>query len=122
MRLVIGPLLVAFCWPLAAGGPDAAKTASTLQPGETRAGGLVQQILSNTCVRCHNADQKKGGLDLSRRASALKGGKTGAAIVPGNLDESLLVEKIEAGEMPPKSKLSAPDVAAIRDWIAAGAP
>ena len=82
----------------------------------------VRKILSESCVRCHNADQKKGGLDLSRRAPALAGGKSGAAIVPGNVEESLLVEKVEAGEMPPKSRLAAPQVEAVRAWVAAGAP
>ena len=43
-------------------------------------------------------------------------------IVPGNADESLLVDKVEAGEMPPKSRLAAPQVEAVRAWIAAGAP
>ena len=49
------------------------------------------------------------------------GGKDGAAIVAGKPDESPLWERVEAGEMPPKSPLSPAEKAAIRDWIAAGA-
>ncbi len=30
----------------------------------------VRKILSESCVGCHNAGQKKGGLDLSRRATS----------------------------------------------------
>ena len=52
------------------------------------------------------AGPEKGGLDLSRRVGALKGGKTGTAIVPGSPDESLLVDKVVDGEMPPKGALA----------------
>ena len=55
-------------------------------------------------------------------ASALAGGKSGPAIVPGKLDESLLWERVESDEMPPKSPLAETEKAVLRDWIAAGAP
>src|SRR3954454_15225361 len=116
MRWQIGLAILWFGWPLRAAEQPSSKS------GEALFSGPVRKILSNTCVRCHNADQKKGGLDLTRRAPELEGGKSGAAIVPGNFEESLAFEKLEAGETPPKSKLSAPEVAAVRDWIAAGAP
>ena len=95
---------------------------STATAGEVLFTGQVRKILSESCIRCHNPDQKKGGLDLSRRAPALLGGKSGAVIVAENAEESLLVEKVEAGEMPPKNRLTPPQVEAIRSWIAAGAP
>src|SRR5262249_55171944 len=79
-------------------------------------------ILVETCLTCHAADPKKGGLDLTRHATALAGGDGGTAIVPGEPGESLLYEKVAAGEMPPKRPLAPEQVAAIRDWIAAGAP
>jgi mono/diheme cytochrome c family protein len=82
----------------------------------------VSAILVDQCVSCHGPAQKKGGLDLSRRASALKGGKSGTAIVPGSPDESLLVDKVAAGEMPPKGALAREQVAALRAWVEVGAP
>jgi mono/diheme cytochrome c family protein len=90
--------------------------------GEAARFGQIQKILSETCIRCHNPDQKKGGLDLTRRVHVIRGGKSGPAVVPGNVDESLLIEKVEAGEMPPKNPLAAPQVEAIRTWVASGAP
>jgi hypothetical protein len=62
-------------------------------------------------------------------ARLLKGGKSGPAIQPGDPDNSLLVQKIAAGEMPPKTKLAAYSVkpvdehelSRIREWIAQGA-
>ena len=42
--------------------------------------------------------------------------------MPGNVDDSLLFDKIEAGEMPPRSRLARPQIEAMRTWIAAGEP
>jgi mono/diheme cytochrome c family protein len=81
----------------------------------------VSAILIDQCVSCHGPTQKKGGLDLSRRATALKGGKSGLAIVPGAPDLSLLVDKVAEGEMPPKGALPREQVAALRAWVEAGA-
>src|SRR5262249_24688110 len=62
---------------------------------------------------CHNASERKGGLDLTRRETALKGGRSGPVIVPGKPAESLLIERVTAASMPPKksgSRLSKSDV------------
>ena len=81
----------------------------------------IAPILARRCLDCHSGSDPKGKLDLSKNASALAGGKSGPAIVPGKLDESPLWERVEADEMPPKSPLPAAEKAALRDWIAAGA-
>ncbi len=81
----------------------------------------VSVILANQCVSCHGPEQKKGGLDLTRRSTALAGGESGSAIVPGVPDDSLVVDKIAEGEMPPKRPLAREQVAAVRDWVKAGA-
>ncbi len=49
------------------------------------------------CAICHGARKQEGELDLRSRAAMLKGGKSGAAIVPGNVDESLILRRINAG-------------------------
>jgi cytochrome c553 len=87
-------------------------------------------ILQVRCVRCHGGLDKKGGLDLRTMASRLKGGKSGPALVPGKPDESLLLQRIVKGQMPPDKM--AKDLAIelptdaetekLRSWIAAGAP
>jgi mono/diheme cytochrome c family protein len=82
----------------------------------------VEAILARQCVSCHGPEKKKGGLDLSRRTTALAGGKSGEAIVPGEPDDSLLVEKIADRQMPPKKPLTLEEAAAVRAWVAAGAP
>lgn len=80
----------------------------------------AEAILTNKCLTCHGGDMK-GGLDLRTAAAALKGGKSGAALVPGDAGASKLLQLVEAGEMPPKEKLSAAEVDAIRAWINEGA-
>jgi len=69
--------------------------------------------------------KQKGGLRLDTRATILAGGATGPAVVPGNPEESLLVDAINYGatyQMPPKSKLPAGEIATLTDWVKRGAP
>jgi hypothetical protein len=84
----------------------------------------VRPILKTHCFHCHGeGDELKGSLDLRLRRTTLKGGDTGPAIVPGKHAESLLFERIEAGEMPPGNKpLPAAQRQVIARWIDVGAP
>jgi mono/diheme cytochrome c family protein len=93
--------------------------------------GQVLPLLQAKCFACHGNDQENvgGNLDLRTRESLLRGGESGeAAIVAGQPDKSLLylavTRKVADLVMPPKEndKLSGQQVAAIRQWIAAGAP
>jgi mono/diheme cytochrome c family protein len=82
-------------------------------------------VFERKCVNCHQTGEKKGGLSLETKAAALGGGETGAAIVPGKPDESLLLDYVsgENPEMPKRGeKLTPAEIAALRTWIAAGAP
>ena len=71
-----------------------------------------------------------GGLDVRTRASLLKGGKSGPAIIPGKPDESLLVKRIVAEEMPPLEfqqayavrPVTSVELEKLGQWITAGAP
>ena len=81
----------------------------------------IAPLLASQCLNCHRGAASEGGLDLSTRSSALRGGESGAAIRPGNRSGSLLWRRIRAGEMPPKSKLPARDIERIGAWIEDGA-
>jgi hypothetical protein len=80
------------------------------------------------CYRCHSAQSEKlkGGLRLDSREGAIKGGDTGPALVPGHPEKSLLIEAISYVnvdlQMPPKGKLTAPEIADLTQWVRAGAP
>ena len=84
----------------------------------------VRPMLIERCFKCHGAEKQRGGLRLDSREAMLKGGETGAALVVGKPDESLLVEKLMSGAMPPKTepRLTEAQIGAIQQWIAAGAP
>jgi hypothetical protein len=81
----------------------------------------VAPLLVQRCLDCHSGPKPKGRLDLARRATALAGGKSGAAIVPGRPDESRLWEYVDAGKMPPKKPLPAAEKELLRAWVAGGA-
>ncbi len=85
----------------------------------------VRPILSARCLGCHGPEKHKGGLRLDSRQGLMAGGTSGPAVVPGNPDESALVDAVNYGEayqMPPKSKLPAHEIATLTDWVKRGAP
>ena len=84
----------------------------------------VRPIFKEFCFDCHGAEKKlKGGLDLRLRRLIAKGGDSGAALVPGKPNESLLLNQLLDGEMPPEGKrVPKEKIEAIARWIAAGAP
>lgn len=83
----------------------------------------VLPILTAKCFKCHGETGRKGDLDLRTVPSIVKGGESGAVVVPGKPDESLLYEKVHDGSMPPdkKNRLTEAEQTAIRQWIEAGA-
>lgn len=83
----------------------------------------IAPLLRAKCVRCHGGEGRKADLDLTTYAGLMKGGESGTAVVAGQPEQSLLYEKVQAGEMPPdeKQRLSEREVATLRRWIAEGA-
>jgi hypothetical protein len=88
----------------------------------------IAPLLARHCLGCHNPSDKKGGLDLTRAEGLAAGGDSGPALLPGNVGESFLWQRVEADEMPPSRKppersagLTAAEKDLLRQWIAAGA-
>jgi Planctomycete cytochrome C len=82
----------------------------------------ILPILDQSCTSCHGLKKKNGGLDLRTFQALVKGGDSGAAVVPGKPDSSPLYESIATGQMPPGAKkLSAAERERVRSWIASGA-
>ena len=87
----------------------------------------IRPVLVGTCFRCHGGTRTSGELRMDSRERLLKGGESGAAIVPGKPDESLLIKAIQrqadVSAMPPdKDKaLRSDQVADFVAWIKAGA-
>ena len=83
----------------------------------------VLPILQASCFQCHGADKPGNNLDLRTLAGLLKGGKTGPAVVPGSLRESLLWTNLATDKMPRTgAKATDPQKETIRRWLLAGAP
>jgi hypothetical protein len=98
-------------------------------PGEKREEAIsferhIRPILKEHCLDCHGAtEEREGGLDLRLRRFLVQGGDSGPAIVLHAADDSILVQRIRNGEMPPGEKKVAPDqLERIIAWIEAGAP
>ena len=81
----------------------------------------IVKLLAARCLECHSGAESKGGLNLSSRDPAAKGGDSGAVIVAGQPDQSLLWHRVRDDEMPPKHPLADDEKTIIRDWLTAGA-
>jgi mono/diheme cytochrome c family protein len=89
----------------------------------------VQPIFRQDCYRCHAGYKREGGLNMQTRGAMAKGGKHGRALIPGDVDNSLLIKGIrreDSGHVkpmppPPQEKMPDADIAAIKRWVKAGA-
>jgi hypothetical protein len=92
------------------------------QPGNVDAAAVLAR-----CQQCHGDKLQMAHLSLGSRDAILKGGDHGAAVLPGNSAGSLLYQRITGQIQPamplaPLPRLTAPEVAAVKVWIDAGAP
>ncbi|SIO41807.1 Planctomycete cytochrome C [Singulisphaera sp. GP187] len=87
----------------------------------------IRPILEAKCYSCHQGQKVRGKLRLDQSEGIAKGGASGEpAVVPGQPDESLLIDRVTSTDkleaMPPKGdRLSAPEVQLLRQWIEEGA-
>jgi hypothetical protein len=89
----------------------------------------IRPVLVDHCYECHSqkAEKVQGGLLLDNRAAVARGGDSGASLVAGKPDESLLYQALQYGDesfyqMPPAGKLPAEVIADFAEWIRRGAP
>ena len=88
---------------------------------------LIQPILDDKCVKCHNQKKTKGGLQMHNFESLVKGGKNGIIL---NFDDPELSEilvrihlpKSEKKHMPPSGgkQLSREELKMLSIWIHGG--
>jgi hypothetical protein len=88
----------------------------------------IRPVLVEHCYKCHSAkhDSSEGGLRVDHREAMRDGGDSGSAIVPENIEESLLIAAIlyndDFYQMPPDNKLPDRVIADFKKWIEMGAP
>lgn len=90
----------------------------------------IRPILSNHCFQCHGPDDdaRQADLRLDQRDSAVADRDGSRAVVPGNVSESALIERITSGDpdllMPPpefEKPLNAEQIELLKGWIEGGA-
>lgn len=90
----------------------------------------IRPVLAKHCYECHSAEagKSKGGLLLDTREGIRTGGDTGPAVVPGDLEKSLLIQAVRWHDpetaMPPEKKggkLPNSVIADFEAWVKSGA-
>lgn len=87
----------------------------------------IRPVLVEKCYKCHSAEHKKakGQLLLDNQESTLKGGENGPAVVPNDLEQSLLIKAIRYSDkdlqMPPDGKMSSQIISDFETWVKNGA-
>ena len=85
----------------------------------------IRPVLVEHCYECHSAGSKsvKGGLLLDTRAGIRRGGDSGPTVVPGDVENSLVLSALrqEEFEMPPDGRLPVSVVEHFEQWIRDGA-
>jgi hypothetical protein len=84
----------------------------------------IRPILREYCFDCHGAvEEMEGGLDLRLVHFMTSGGDSGAAIVPGDPEASLLLTRVRDGDMPPgETRVPDEKIVVLENWIRQGAP
>jgi dipeptidyl aminopeptidase/acylaminoacyl peptidase len=111
----------AFSWPA-----DSQRPAPTVaRPATPSYSRDVVPILRTACIGCHGEQNAAGGISLTSYMALMKGGKNGAAVLPGKGSESRIVRMMLGTllpKMPPSGAgLKQSDIDKIRAWIDAGA-
>ena len=118
---LVAPFILLLQVTVAAANEPAVDQAAKLEFFEKK----IRPVLVLHCYECHSVLSKepKGELLLDSRDPMRRGGESGPAVVPGNLEKSLILSalKHESLEMPPKKKLPAAVVSDFITWIKAGA-
>jgi hypothetical protein len=123
------PALIALSLTILLTGFDRDTRAQESQPSQQQLEFFEKEIrplLAKHCYQCHsvNAKRVEAQLLLDSRAAHLRGGDSGPAIIPGDADNSLLIEAVryESYEMPPRGRLPEKDIETLVRWVNMGAP
>lgn len=86
----------------------------------------VEPILRRHCYACHSHQERtiEGNLTLDWKTGWEKGGDRGPAVVPGNVDGSLLIQAVRhtnAELKMPEEKLSDEEIRILENWVRSGA-
>jgi mono/diheme cytochrome c family protein len=103
--------------------PQSSESPEALQFFEKK----IRPLLADRCYSCHSADTKAaGGLRVDDRSGIMLGGDAGPAVVPGDPDNSLILQRIRHAnpkrKMPKEGEhLNDEEIADLVTWIKDGA-
>ncbi len=108
--------------------PTATLAIETTPTVVTVAGGVsfsgdVYPILRRYCLRCHGGQKTEEGLSVATYEKLMAGSKNGAVVIPGDPENSELIQSVVSGEMPKRGpKPTAEQIQILIDWVRQGAP
>src|SRR5262249_16560086 len=92
--------------------------------------GQLKPVLERSCVGCHSGEKPRGLFRVDSRDGILRGGASGAAIVPGHSQKTPVIDyasgQVPESEMPPRAArgrfpgLTTDEVALLRAWVDQG--
>jgi mono/diheme cytochrome c family protein len=134
IKLTTVALTATFGLAIAIAAQDAA---GTLPPPSAKQGVTyatdIKSILDASCAKCHSGDKPKAQIKLDSLEAALKGGKAGPILKPGDSANSFIVKSVahltadHDTWMPPAQnragikQLTPEQIGLIRAWIDQGA-
>lgn len=104
--------------------PDASPVA---QAATTTQSQQVQLVLNKYCVGCHNPRDHEADFSAASLASVREGTPDGAVLIPGQPDQSKLLDLLTGKQepaMPPEDEPqpTQAEIEVLREWVAKGAP
>lgn len=85
----------------------------------------VMSIFEDSCISCHGPNKQRSGLRVDRRDDFFAPGETGPLIVPGNAEESRLIDivsgRVKGMKAAAEHHLSDEQIAVLTEWIDSGA-
>ena len=131
-RQARGALLLLAVWGCLSGrfAPGVTETVTGLPPAADVKVDFVddiQPLLTEKCIECHGTNMAAAGLRLHERESAMRGGDSGAVILPGDSAASSLIWMVSGTEdgkrMPLTGEpITLDQIGLLRAWIDQGAP
>ncbi len=85
----------------------------------------ARPLFVEKCQGCHNAQLKSGGFDLSSPGAIKEAASMGIFGTAADPEKSPILKALTYEgqiKMPPQGKLPAESIAAVREWVEAGAP
>lgn len=89
-------------------------------------GSLLQPVINDRCIRCHNADKQNGSLRMDAAHHLYTGGESGALFVAGDPMKSRWINRVtlptrNVKAMPPQGeRMTHTEILLLEYWIAQG--